>query len=106
MYQGSTPKILNRMPTLMAIATIAACNFASAGASMVFNYQSGFASAGGAIRGAWASSIVGSAINLTSTGVQHKAGGAWYTTQQNISAFTTDFTFQISPSGNMPSIQG
>jgi hypothetical protein len=108
MYQGRIPKFLNTLPALIAMAMLMASNVASAaaGASLVFNYPNGFAGASGAIRGAWSSTIVGSAINLTSTGVQHEAGGAWYTTQQNISAFTTDFTFQIEPSGAVPSIQG
>jgi hypothetical protein len=110
MYQGRTPKFLNTLPALIAMAMLAACNVASAastaGASLIFSYPNGFAGASAAIRGAWAASIVGSAIDLTSTGVAHEAGAAWYTTQQNISAFTTDFTFQIVPSGSVPSIQG
>lgn len=88
------------------MAMLAFCKVASAGASLVFNYPSGFAGASGAVHGAWASTIVGSAIDLTSTGAQHEAGGAWYVTQQNITAFTTDFTFQITPSGTLPTIQG
>jgi hypothetical protein len=106
MYEGRTPKVLNTLAALSAMAMLAVCNTASAGASLVFNYPNGFAGASGAVHGAWASSIVGSALNLTSTGQQHEAGGAWYATQQNITAFTTDFTFQISPSGTVPTIQG
>ncbi len=75
-------------------------------ATLVFNYPNGFASASGAIHPAWSASFAGSAINLTSTGQEHEAGGAWYTTQQNITSFTTDFTFQIIPSDTVPSIQG
>ena len=106
MNQGRTLKFLNTMPALIAMAMLTGSNVASAGASLVFNYPNGFAGASGAIRGAWAASIVGSALNVTSTGVEHEAGGAWYTTQQNITSFTTDFTFQIDPSGAVPSIQG
>jgi hypothetical protein len=106
MYQGRTLKFLNTLPALIAMAMLTASNVASAGASLVFNYPNGFAGASSAVHGAWASSIVGSALDLTSTGVAHEAGGAWYTKQQNITSFTTDFTFQIEPSGAVPSIQG
>ena len=78
---------------------------ASSGASLVFSYPNGFAGASGAIRAAWEAALSGSAINLTPLASAHQAGGAWYTAQQNISSFTTDFTFQLTP-GSMPSIQG
>src|ERR1700722_2463821 len=106
MNQGRRLKFLNTLPALIAMAMLTASNIASAGATLVFNYPNGFAGASSAVHGAWASSIVGSALDLTSTGVAHEAGGAWYTKQQNITSFTTDFTFQIEPSGAVPSIQG
>src|ERR1700722_4274134 len=97
MYQGRTLNIFNPMAALIAMAALAAGNVASAAdATSIFNYPSGFASAGSAIRAAWESGYTGSAINLTPMSSQHQAGGVWYTTQQNITSFTTDFTFQIT----------
>jgi hypothetical protein len=110
MHHSPTLRFLNSLPALIAMAALAACNVALAssttGASLIFSYPNGFAGASSTIQGAWSASIVGSAINLTNTGAQHEAGGAWYKTQQNITAFTTDFTFQIDPSGTVPSTQG
>jgi hypothetical protein len=107
MYQGRTVKFLNTLPALIAMAMLTASNVASAaGATQVFSYPNGFAGASGAIQPSWSGAIVGAALNLTNTGNAHEAGGAWYKTQQNITAFTTDFTFHIVPSGSVPSIQG
>src|ERR1700730_825461 len=116
MYQRRTLKILNMFAALTAMAMLAAAphssaasasptSAASSGASLVFSYPNGFAGASGAIRAAWEAALSGSAINLTPLASAHQAGGAWYTAQQNISSFTTDFTFQLTP-GSMPSIQG
>jgi hypothetical protein len=97
MYQGRTLKFSNTLPALIAMAMITASNVASAaGATLSFNYPNGFAGAGGAIRAAWEAGMTGAAINLTNISTEHQAGGAWYTTQQNITAFTTDFTFQLA----------
>lgn len=66
------------------------------GATLIFSYPSGFAGAGGNIAIAGGTALIsGGLIYLTtSTSGAHQAGGAWYTTQQNITSFTTDFTFQ------------
>jgi hypothetical protein len=70
------------------------------GASLIFSYLNGFASATGAIKAAWETSYSGSEILLTRAAAgAHQAGAAWYTTQQYITSFTTDFTFQIGPGG-------
>jgi hypothetical protein len=108
MYLGRTPKSFFALLAPLALAMFAGWNVASAatGASLIFNYPNGFAGASSSVHGAWSSAIIGSALDLTSTGVQHEAGGGWYTTQQNITSFTTDFTFQITPSGTVPTIQG
>jgi hypothetical protein len=101
MYQGRTLKFLNTLPALIAMAMLAGGNVASAadsttGATLIFSYPNGFAGASGAIRAAWEAAMSGSAINLTPLANEHQAGGAWYTAQQNITAFTTDFTFQLA----------
>jgi len=105
MYQGRAPRVLNKLLPLVAIAMLAVSETASAAATLVFNYPNGFAAAHSAISTAWSASFNGSAINLTSTPNQHQAGGSWYIAQQDITSFTTDFTFQIT-AGAAPSIQG
>lgn len=45
--------------------------------------------------------ILGSSIALVNSSEGHATGAAWYVSQQNITSFTTDFTFSISnASGN------
>jgi hypothetical protein len=93
-----TLKVLNTSAALIAITALAVGNVASAATAptLIFGYQNGFAGASGAIRAAWEAAYNGAAINLTSISTQHQAGAAWYTTQQNITSFTTDFTFQLT----------
>jgi hypothetical protein len=107
MYQGRTMKVLNTLAALIAMTTLAAGNVASAAETLIFSYPNGFAGASGAIRAAWEALFSGSALNLTPLATQHQAGGGWYTAQQNITSFTTDFTFQLT-AGNAggASIQG
>jgi len=71
------------------------------GASLVFSYPSGFPAAAQSKLFLNNSAVFnGSAIDVTSgTYGVHEAGAAWYTTQQDITSFTTDFTFQITPGG-------
>ena len=106
MYQRRFVKVLSTVAPLIAMGMLAPhSSAASSGATLIFSYPNGFASASGAIRPAWEAAITGSAINLTPLTTAHQASGAWYTTQQNITSFTTDFTFQLTP-GSSPSIQG
>jgi hypothetical protein len=106
MYEGRTLRVLNTLPALLLTGALAVSSSpaADAATALVFNYPTGFTSSN--VQTAWAAGFVGSALNLTNTGLQHEAGGAWYKTQQNIASFTTDFTFRITPSGSVPSIQG
>ena len=111
MYQVRTLKILNTLSALIAVATLAVCTNASAattGATSVFSYPNGFASASGAVAiTSDATSFSGSKILVTSGAPgQHEAGATWYSTQQNISSFTTDFTFQMASGQPVPSIIG
>jgi Legume lectin domain/Chitobiase/beta-hexosaminidase C-terminal domain len=76
------------------------------GASVVLNYPSGFASAGGALRTTSNAAMSGAVANLTSWPTQHQAGGVGYTSQVDVTSFTSDFTFLITPTGTIPSIQG
>jgi hypothetical protein len=110
MYQVRTLKILNTLPALIAMAMLAVCTNASAqtGATLVFSYPNGFAGTSSTISlSSDANAVVGSALELT-TGApgQHEAGGAWFATQQNITQFTTDFTFRMAPGQPVPSIIG
>jgi Chitobiase/beta-hexosaminidase C-terminal domain/Legume lectin domain len=62
--------------------------------AQVINYPGGFAGSSGQI---WlengASPLVGSTIQLTTSGVVNAANNAWYETPVNVQAFTTIFTF-------------
>lgn len=102
MYQGRKLKYLNALPaTAMAMLTL--CNIASAQIS----YPSGFASGSAAIQLTAGAEFAGSNLDVASGAFgQHEAGGAWYKTQQNITSFTTDFTFQIASGLAVPSITG
>jgi hypothetical protein len=73
----------------------------SEGASLIFSYPRGFSTAGSVLQTTTdASQLTGSVIDVTNGTVgEHEAGAAWYTSKQSISSFTTDFTFQITPSG-------
>jgi hypothetical protein len=67
---------------------------AGAAHAQVINYPSGFAGSSGQI---WlvngASPLVGSTIQLTTSGLSNAANNAWYETPVNVQAFTTTFTF-------------
>ncbi|HUZ33528.1 MAG TPA: chitobiase/beta-hexosaminidase C-terminal domain-containing protein [Xanthobacteraceae bacterium] len=133
MYAGRTLKVLNTSLALIAMAMLAVCKVASAsdnsasstrtmiassssgggapsgpGASLVFSYPSGFSGASGTIQTVTdATDFSGSVIELSNGKVGvHSAGAAWYKTPQNITAFTTDFTFQIASGLPVPSIVG
>ena len=105
MYHGQTQKFLKTLPAL-AMAALATWNVAAADPTLVFNYPNGFAGASSVVHAAWSAGYSGSIINLTSRGQEHEAGQAWYVNQQDITSFSTDFTFQIHPSGTVPTIQG
>jgi hypothetical protein len=109
MYQGQSLMGLNVIPALTAIAMFAVSNVSNAatGAALVFNYPSGFAGASGAIQTTASAQFSGANIALSSPNYgQHQAGAAWYIAQQDITSFTTDFTFQIASGLPVPSITG
>lgn len=108
MVQWRTQKVLNIMPALFAMAMLLTSKVASAGATLVFSYPNGFAGASSAIQTTTdASDFSGSVIELTNGKVGiHEAGSAWYKTPQNITSFTTDFTFQLAPGLSVPAIVG
>jgi hypothetical protein len=107
MYKGRTPRILNALGALIAIATLQAGNAASAagtGATLAFGYPSGFSGASGAFGTGAQATFSGSVVEITPGNVTHQSGNLWYKTQQNIQSFTTDFTFKISATTSVPSI--
>ena len=107
MYKGRTPKVLNAWATLIAMSMLVTCKVASAASTLVFSYPNGFSGAGSAIQTAASGRFSGSDIALSSGGAgQHQAGAAWYKTAQNITSFTTDFTFQLASGLPVPSIVG
>ena len=70
-------------------------------ATLVFSYPAGFSNVSGVFHlPAVDAPLNGSAIQLTNSsyGV-HQASTTWYMAKQNISSFTTDFTFRIGPTG-------
>jgi Legume lectin domain/Chitobiase/beta-hexosaminidase C-terminal domain len=75
-------------------------------ASVVANYPNGFASASGALRTTSNAALSGAVVNLTALSTQHQAGGVGYASQTDITSFTSDFTFLITSTGTIPSIQG
>jgi hypothetical protein len=97
MYQARRLKVLNKS-ALVALAMLAVCKVASAGATLAFNYTNGFANMGSAIAFAGHAALAGSTIELTTTPQVHSAGSAWYATQVDITSFTTDFSFSVENS--------
>jgi hypothetical protein len=105
-YQRRALKVLNTVPALIAMAMLLPCKEASAGATVLFSYPNGFAGSPSAISLATdANEFNGSAIELTSGKIgEHEAGGTWYKTPVDITAFTTDFTFQLHGGVPVPAI--
>jgi hypothetical protein len=66
------------------------------------NFGSGFSTGGMIMAGA--AKLNGSALELTNGGT-FEAAAAWFTAEANISAFTNDFNFQITP-GTVPTADG
>lgn len=109
MYHLRSLKESSTLPMLTAAALLAVGNVAAtaSGATLSFSYPNGFAGASGAIQTTASAQFAGSAIALSSPSYgQHQAGAAWYKTQQNITSFATDFTFQIASGLPVPSITG
>jgi hypothetical protein len=106
MYQGRALKVLNTMPAL--IVMLLAYKVAPAGTGVVFSYPNGFAGATNLFQTvADAASFSGGAMQVNSGAPgRHEAGAVWYKTQQNISSFTTNFTFQMPNTGVIPSTIG
>jgi Chitobiase/beta-hexosaminidase C-terminal domain/Legume lectin domain len=78
---------------VLLIITLGFLNARTANAQVI-NYPHGFASSSGQI---WlvngASPLVGSTIQLTTSGSVGASNNAWYETPVNVQAFTTTFTF-------------
>jgi hypothetical protein len=96
-YRSSASSLrpLVRLALLLYLAQIInAVSPAGMAHAQVINYPSGFAGSSGQI---WlvngASPLVGSTIQLTTSGVSNAANNAWYETPVNVQAFTTTFTF-------------
>ncbi len=111
MYQGRRQKFLNILPGLLATATLGFTQAAAAqgaGATTVFSYPSGFAGATGLFNTVTAAaSFSGNGMQVVNgTTGQHEAAAVWYKTQVNITAFTTQFTFQMPNTGGVQSIVG
>ena len=109
MYHDRLLKILNTFSGLTALAILLACQAASAqgtGTTLVINHPSGFANVGSDLTLFGHSTVVGSAIQMTSTAGGHLGGTVWSTTRPNIQSFTTNFTFQVGSLNTTPAIAG
>jgi hypothetical protein len=88
---GSVSRLASCLP--FAVITLGLVGLRAAQAQVI-NYPSGFAGSSGQI---WlvngASPLVGSTIQLTTSGLFDAANNAWYETPVNVQAFTTTFTF-------------
>jgi hypothetical protein len=99
MYPERKLKVLNTLAVLIAMAMLAVCKVASAGATLDFSYPNGFANVGNAmflVQGGGAA-YSGSVIEITAP-EEHGGGDLWFIQQQNIQTFTTQFTFQFTGS--------
>lgn len=101
-----TPKFFEILAALTAASALPLGGVANAQETAIFSYPEGFANAGGAVRTAWEAAFAGSAANLTPLSTEHQSGAFWYTTRQNITSFTTDFTFLITAPSSGKGIQG
>jgi len=111
MYKGRRASVLKTVPALVVTAILLACEVASAagtGATPVFSYPNGFTGASSVFQtAANAASFSGAVMQVTSGAPgAHEAGGVWYKTQQNITSFTTQFTFRLGNTGVIPSTIG
>jgi uncharacterized protein YidB (DUF937 family) len=103
----SAPFVVSATETVRAIA-VASADTASAvatasytinsgssgGGTTVVNFANGFTSTNMTLVNG--TTLAAGALELTDGG-NFEAGAAWYSTPVNVKAFTTDFTFQISP---------
>ncbi len=109
MHYDRAQKFLNTLPVLVAWAMLAVCEAASAqdtSASLVINHPSGFANVGSDLTLSGHSTVVGSAIQMTSTAGGHLGGAVWSTTPPNIQSFTTNFSFQVGSLNTTPAVAG
>src|ERR1700677_1530949 len=107
MYERQSQKVLHTLPAL-AVPLLLMCKVACAATTPVFSYPTGFSGASAAFATvADAATFSGSQMQVANGAVgQHEAGAVWYKTQQNVSSFTTSFTFTLPNTGVVPSIAG
>jgi primosomal replication protein N len=65
------------------------------GATLTIDYGAGFASNQSSLSTTVAATFVGSKARLSPSGTSHTGGGIWYRTQQSISSWQSNFTFQF-----------
>jgi hypothetical protein len=97
----SSPIAVTTTKTIKAIAvansqtsSVASAAYTIQPATPTINFPNGFSSAAGlSLKGTGV--VANNAVRLTLAGAAASAGAAWYATPVNVSAFTTDFNFQL-----------
>jgi hypothetical protein len=97
----SSPIAVATTETIQAIAvansqtsSVASATYTIQAVTPTINFPNGFSSAAGlSLKGSGV--VANNAVRLTLAGAAASAGAAWYTTPVNVSAFTTDFNFQL-----------
>jgi hypothetical protein len=108
-YFDRALKVLNALPALIATSLLAVCETASAATSpnLVISYPTGsFSSLTNNLTLFGHAAVSGTSIEMTPNSAAHITGYVWATSQQNIQSFTSKFSFQMTPNGANPSIQG
>jgi hypothetical protein len=108
LYNPLTPIVVESTETIYAIGHLTGYTdsaqfsglYQVGGATQVFNYTSfnsgDFGTTAGKINIINHTALVGDTLTLVNATDTHSTGQMWYVTQQNITSFTTNFTFSIS----------
>jgi hypothetical protein len=98
-YASPIPVATTKTIQAIAVAnsqtsSVASATYTIQAATPTVNFPSGFASAAGlSLDGS--AVVANNVVRLTLAGAAASAGAAWYSTPVSISAFTTDFNFQL-----------
>jgi hypothetical protein len=89
-----TLKAIAIAPSLQSSSTATAVYTIQAAGTTAINFSGGFTSSAG-LSLSGSAAVTKNALQVTLAGATTDKGSAWFSTPVNISAFTTDFTFQL-----------